>query len=301
MLRRQLPERGEVFLDHLAHFVPDLDTAAAALERLGFVLTPRTPQMTAAPDGSLVPAGTANRCVMLEEGYVEFLTAVADTPLTRRLQAQLERYVGVHLICFSDADPEAARSRLVEAGFAVEDTVALRRRIEGSDGREGELRFSVVRVPPGTMAEGRIQYVVHHTPDLLWQRRWMDHANGARALREVTVVVEDPDEAAERFACFTARETTEIAGGHSLRLDRGAVTLITPAHWREHFPAIEIPALPWIAGYTLEVEDFDATRRFFDQRSIAFDGRKDRLVVALPTELGGALTLTCNATAAPVC
>lgn len=297
MPRRQLPERDEVFLDHLAHFVPDLDAAAQALERLGFVLTPRSPQMNAAADGSLVPAGTANRCVMLEEGYLEFLSAIADTPLTRRLSAQLGRYVGVHLICFSDANPEAARARLIEAGFLVEDTVALRRRIEGPDGREGELRFSVIRVPPGTMAEGRIQYVVHHTPDLLWQRRWMEHANGARALREVTVVVDDPDEAAARFGRFTEREAKEIAGGSSLRLDRGAVTLVTPTHCRQRFPAIEVPALPWIAGYTLEVDDLDATRSFLNLRSVALEDRGDRLVVPLPPSLGGVLTLTGSVSA----
>jgi len=297
-MARQLPKPGEVFFDHLAHFVPDLAAAAADLERLGFVLTPRTPQMNAAADGSLVPAGTANRCVMLEEGYLEFLTAIADTPLAGRLRAQLERYVGVHLICFSDADAEAARARLEAAGFTIEETVALRRRIEAPDGREGELRFAVVRVPPGTMAEGRIQYVVHHTPELLWQHRWMQHPNGARALRDVTVVVDNPDEAAGRFGRFTGRATTPIAGGHALHLERGAVSLIEPAKWRARFAAIDIPALPWIAGYVLAVEDLETTRRFFDQREVAFEDRKDRLVVPLPAALGGVMTLTGRGSAA---
>lgn len=64
---------------------------------------------------------------------------------------------------------------------------------------------------------------MHHTLDLHWQRRWMAHANGARRLREVAVVVENQDEAARRLGRFTDREATDSAGGWSLRLDHGAV------------------------------------------------------------------------------
>ena len=39
-MTNQLPGPGAVFLDHVAHFVPDMGTATAALERCGFGLTP---------------------------------------------------------------------------------------------------------------------------------------------------------------------------------------------------------------------------------------------------------------------
>ena len=81
----QTAEPGTLVLDHVAHFVPDLDAAARALEAeglegarggveaLGFAVTPYSEQST--QDG---PAGTANRCVMLGEGYLEFLSPIAD-------------------------------------------------------------------------------------------------------------------------------------------------------------------------------------------------------------------------------
>src|SRR5256885_4933581 len=72
----QLPPPGTVFLDHVAHFVPEMEAAAAALERCGFRLTPFTAQ-TNRVDGRPVPAGTGNRCAMLRQGYVEILTAVS--------------------------------------------------------------------------------------------------------------------------------------------------------------------------------------------------------------------------------
>src|SRR4029077_322213 len=93
----QLPSPGAVFLDHVAHFVPEMETAAALLERCGFCLTPFTAQ-TNRVDGKAVPAGTGNRCAMLRQGYVEILTAVAtpsgDTDLARQLRERIADHVG---------------------------------------------------------------------------------------------------------------------------------------------------------------------------------------------------------------
>jgi Glyoxalase-like domain len=60
-MTNQLPGPGAVFLDHVAHFVPDMDAAASALERYGFHLTPFTAQ-TNRVNGKPLPAGTGNRC-----------------------------------------------------------------------------------------------------------------------------------------------------------------------------------------------------------------------------------------------
>ncbi len=297
MDRRQLPAADEVFLDHAAHMVPDLDAAAEALTRLGFTVTPRTPQMTQDAEGHLVPAGTANRCVMLGEGYIEILTPVSDTPLARQMQAQIDRYVGLHLICFGAADPEPVRARLDREGFDPLPTVALRRGIARSDGGEGTLAFSVQRVPPGTMAEGRVQYVTHHTPELLWQPRWLEHANGAIGLREVVVVVADPGEAADRYARFTGRTAQrDGAGCRILPLDRGRVVLLSPEAWRADFPGIAPPALPWIAATTLAVETLDVLAARCRDAGVPARRRDGRLVVALPAALGGVMAF-CEAAA----
>lgn len=45
------------------------------------------------------------------------------------------------------------------------------------------------------------------------------------------------------------------------------------------FPGIDVRALPWIAGYTLEVEEIDATKPFFDRRGVTFEDPKDRVIV----------------------
>ncbi len=98
---RQKPAPGELALDHISHFLPDLDAAAAWLSRLGFAVTPLSVQQT--QDG---PAGSSNRCVMLEEGYLEFLTPTMDTPVARQMRTYMAKHIGTHLACFGT--PEAA-------------------------------------------------------------------------------------------------------------------------------------------------------------------------------------------------
>ena len=86
--QRQTPEPGEIFLDHVGWYVPDIDQAGAAFERLGFTLTPFTPHTHESASGERTRSGTANRCAMIELGYLEILCAVPDldTPLTAELQ-----------------------------------------------------------------------------------------------------------------------------------------------------------------------------------------------------------------------
>src|SRR5678815_5348975 len=92
----QRPAPGELCLDHVAHFVPDLDAAASDLEKLGFVVTPESAHRT-----QHGPAGTSNRCLMLEQGYVEILAPTADTPNAQRVRERMKRFVGVHPVSYT--------------------------------------------------------------------------------------------------------------------------------------------------------------------------------------------------------
>src|SRR3954464_5830081 len=144
----QVPPAGSLNLDHVAHFVPHIDAASAIFERLGFTLTPFSAQSHRLdPKGPLVPAGTGNRCVMLERGYIEFLTPTGDTPLAEQLRAAMRRYIGVHLIAFGTGAAAVDHARLVQQGFEPLPPVALQRPIDTESG-VGTARFTVVRVQP---------------------------------------------------------------------------------------------------------------------------------------------------------
>lgn len=283
----QNPPPGKLNIDHVAHFVAHIDAASAALEQAGFTLTPFSAQShRLEPGGPLVPAGSGNRCVMLHEGYLEFLTPTADTAIASQLRAAIRRYTGVHLVALGTSAPQADHARLEKHGFAPLPPVALQREI-GTDSGNQTARFTVVRVPPGTMAEGRIQFCQQHTPQWLWQTRWMQHANSARGLAAVILCVADPQEAAQRYARYTGL-LAQVAGSQ-WRIDtqRGALLFVAPAAVERHL-GITPPGVPWIAGYVLTSDDIAATRtRISAAQCTVRDLEARRLLLEWPGAVGG--------------
>src|SRR6266545_5015279 len=100
---RQKPAAGELYLDHVAHFVPDLDAAGRLAEALGFSVTP-----VSAHRDQNGPAGTSNR----------------------RVRERMKSFVGVHLACFGTPDAEAEHRRLAAHGFEPEPLVRLERNVD---------------------------------------------------------------------------------------------------------------------------------------------------------------------------
>jgi len=285
----QVPAPGELVLDHVAHFVPHVDAASSGLKKLGFILAPFSEQShRAEPGGPLVPAGTGNRCVMFREGYLEFLTPTGDTPVASQLRSAIKRYTGVHLVAFGTAAPEADHARLAKAGYSPLPPVALQRQIGTATG-EGTARFTVVRVPPGTMPGGRIQFCQQHTPELLWQPRWLDHHNRATALAGVILRVADAREAAQRFARYTG--LLAQLGGSMWRIStaRGYLLFVDRETLHRRLDVVA-PSLPWIAGTVLKSEDIAETGDCLRGSGVPVHVLgSQRLLVKLPAALGGVI------------
>jgi hypothetical protein len=257
----QRPSPGELCLDHVAHFVPDLQAAASALEKLGLVVTPESAHRT-----QHGPAGTSNRCLMLEQGYVEILAPVSDmrlsTPNSERVRERMKRFVGVHLCCFGTPDPAGEHARLAANGFEPEPLVNLARNLP--DGTP--VRFNVVYVPPAKMPEGRIQYCEHLTEAEMWREDWV---NRGLRLEAAFVVADDAAEVAARWARFTGALPRRDGDFVELPLARGKVVIGSRAALVRLLG--EAPPAPALAGYAF---------------STGKPGEKRR-VVKLPPSLGG--------------
>jgi glyoxalase-like protein len=246
-VQKRIPPAGELFLDHIAHFVPDLGAAAQTLQALGFAVTPVSAHRT-----QHGPSGTSNVCVMLEHGYLEILAPMADTPDARKLHDALRRYAGVHLACFGTPAAEEEQARLASHGFNPPAMVELSRQTE-----TGLAQFKVVRAAPEAMPEGRIQFVQHLTPEVVWHERWLGHRNGVTKLACVFVVADEPADAAARWAHFSAL-LPRLAGRFAhLQSARGDVLIGRRGDW-EHLFGDVAPAAPALAGYALECSDPDA-------------------------------------------
>ncbi|MDP6429080.1 MAG: VOC family protein [Rhodospirillales bacterium] len=291
----QLPGPGEIYLDHVGWYVPDLDEVARAFGRLGFALTPYALHGDRDPvSGDIIPLGSANRLAMLESGYLEFLTDVegTDTTVTRHLRDRMEHYVGVHLTAFSVADAETEAARLQAAGIAIQPTVNLRRSVEAADGNEAEAAFTVVRAGFDWFPEGRMQVLTHHTPEHVWQPRFMARDNAIVGLAEAVFSVDDPEASASRLADFTGRPARATEHGMEIGLDRGKLSFVDPDGIGRALGISGAPDAPATAAVGLISRDLAVTRDYFLGRDIRLaEQRADRLVVDAGEALGAALVI----------
>jgi len=283
---RRLPAGEEIFLDHVGHFVRDAEAARRALQRCGFSPTPISVQVNRDSAGGREPTGTGNVTAMLSRGYLEVLFKTSDTALSREFDAAIDRHAGLHLAAFAVADAANAHRRLADNGFRVRELVQMQRPVDTAAGA-ATAAFTIARVAPGEMPEGRIQILTHHTEQAVWQDRWLSHPNSAAGLIDVMIAIADVDEAARRFARFTGRPATRTSGGAVIRLDRGGVYLVSHDRATERLPEVAITALPFMVGYALRVQSLAAAEKAVDAAGLDWHAFENGIAAAFPAELGG--------------
>jgi hypothetical protein len=223
---------------------------------------------------------------MFARGYLEVLFKNSDTPLAGEFDAALARRAGLHLAAFSVADAAAARERLAAAGLAVRDLVRMQRPVETEKGPD-IAAFTIARVKPMVMPEGRIQILTHHTEGTVWQPRWLTHPNGVCDLIDVVIAVADIEEAAARFARFTGRPALPAEGGGAfIRLDRGGIYLLSQKRAAEKLPEVPVTTLPFMLGYALGVQSLATAEAAVNGADLEWRAFEEGIVATFPTELG---------------
>ena len=296
---RQLPVDDEIFLDHVGHFVREPEAASRALERAGFAPTPISIQVNPKVAVGARLTGTGNVTAMLSRGYIEALFKTANTGLGREFDAALARYAGLHLAAFAVADARKAHERLAADGFRVRPLVRMQRPVDTEAGDE-TAAFTIARVEPDAMPEGRIQMLTHHTEQAVWQKRWLSHPNSAVGLIDLVIAVANVGEAAQRFARFTGRAATLVSCGAMLRLDRGGVLLVTHDALTEILPEVAMARLPFIAGYAVSVRSLAAVETAMESGGLEWRAFEEGIAASFPIELGeGAWFFVERASALP--
>jgi len=275
------PEDKQLFLDHVGYFASNLDRAAYQLERLGFHVSKTNIQKSANAQGELTPTGTSNRLVMLKQGFLEALAATSPTPLADQLTQALSRYQGLHLIALAHADLEAQRERLNQSGFAMQPCITLRRWVPTPAG-ERQTAISVLRTQPGEMAEGRVQMVTNHTPELFWAPGSTDHENRAEAITDLLICVPDLHETASRYERYTGKTAQPTNGFITIPLDHGRIALIASDKAAVTLPGFAAPSLPYMVGIAIRSADIDATRRLLERNDIPLLFAGDELLYVGP-------------------
>ncbi len=260
-----------VALDHVGVAARDLPPLLAQYQRLGFDLSPLAQQSgKRTPDGQVELFGSGNRCAFFRHGYVELIGILDPALYPNAVDQFVARYRGLHIAAFAMADAEANLARLRAGGLAIPGVAYLERPVEAGG---PTARFA--RLPFPDAPEGRVQLITHLTPELVWQDRWMNHANKVEALEALVLVAANPAETAARFSRLTGLPMVpDPAGGFLLELPgmagaagpnapvlRTSVRMLPPAALDAVLPGVTAPTLPFMAGMVLRTSDGNTAAR----------------------------------------
>jgi len=232
-----------------------------------------------------LPAAVPELPLVLKPRFGSWGRDVELCSTSDELDAALARRAGLHLAAFSVTDAAAARQRLTDAGFPARDLVRMQRPVETENG-PGIAAFTIARVAPMAMPEGRIQILTHHTEDNVWQPRWLSHPNSVCDLIDVVIAVGNVEEAAQRFARFAGRPATFTPGGALIRLDRGGIYLVSHDRATEKLPEVPVTSLPFMIGYALGVESLAAAEAAINGADLEWRAFEDGIVATFPADLG---------------
>lgn len=252
-------------IDHTLIGVADLEAARSAFEKLGFTLTPR---------GSHIGWGTANYCIMFDEDYIELLGIVDPSLETNALDVALEeRGQGLLGVALASDEPEATHRSLMEAGLEPSGILSLERKLELPEG-DVLPAFQLIRLTSSAGLSAKNLFICHHlTPELVRRPEWLVHANGARYIKSVVVVVDEPGALAPYYQRLCGSINVTLTDNTmSVRFGRGSLIFVNDRDIDLLFPGLtnmdEMPSLPHLIAMTIAVDDLEGTERLLKNSGI---------------------------------
>ncbi len=273
-------------IDHIGIVGAKLDQLVRDFSRLGFTVAPRCELVAIGTDGSEKLLGQSNCHLIFDNAYVE-LTAVEGEISGHHLAAEIARYYGLHILVLLSESADDDRADLLRRGFEIGDVAGAGRDIR-YPGKSGQARFRWFRVPHERAPEAFFCFVEHLNRGLVFDPTLNSHANGARSFHGVRICVEDPAASAARLADVIGAEPDWIDGEPVFRLPVGEVALQSRESLQNVFPGLDPLPAPWVAGFSVEIEDLAECRSFMSDAGVGYSDDGQRIWI-LPQETGGTL------------
>ena len=242
-------------IDHAVVAVSDLEAARERFQRLGFAVTPRR---------RFFDWGTANYSVMFEKDFIELLGVLdASKFITPGLAEYLEVGEGVMAVTMRANEVDRAHAFLVAAGCEPTELQESRIDCEAPDGVLHQ-RFRWLRIGDKATPTLYLKLVQPLTPGEMRRPAWLDHPNGARAIRHLTVVVNNPEAAVHPYeTLFGVAAERESAEDIRVFTGHGWFRFVTQSALHNlygEWAGSGLRPLPSIAAITLDVKNIKTAR-----------------------------------------
>lgn len=229
-----------VGIDHAVVIVKDLDRAAEDWKRLGFTISPRGTHSA--------HMGTGNYTIMLDPDYIELLGVLTPTELNAPTRALLEKREGIERVAFTTLDAAAGAEEIRARGLTPIGPTDFERPVTMPDGTLSAAKFRTFHWPVAEApANMRIFACQHKTRESVWIPELMQHANGARRLRQVVLIAPEPAKEAAHLARLIGGSTrTEADAAIAVPSgdDRADFVFMNRDQLGRRYPGVPLAGLP---------------------------------------------------------
>jgi hypothetical protein len=275
--------RNVIGIDHAVVMVGDLDAAAANWKRLGFTISPRGTHSA--------KMGTGNYTIMLDPDYIELLGVLAETEHNAPARDFLGRREGIERIAFTAVDSAAGAEEIRARGFAPIGPTDFERPVPMPDGSMSAAKFTTFQWPVAEAPGGvRIFACQHKTRETVWIPELMKHANGAKRLKQLLIVSNEPAKEAahlQRLIDGGTRAESDGAVAVPSGSDRADFVFLTRDALGRRYPGVSLAGLPerGSAGMVIATSDLAAAEKAAGGAAV----RSGNAICVPPAEANGTL------------
>lgn len=277
-------------VNHAGLVVGDLFAAARRFEAMGFVLSPLSMHKGATKPG--VPAtdfGSGNRCAVFPNNYLEIVAHVVKDKPDVFVGKYLERFEGMHIICFGCKNAATVDTRLRAAGIETSGVIPLQRDVTTAEGTR-TAKFDCVHFGSAATPEGLIQAAFHLTPQYIHQPAHIAHPNKCVALSNAYVAAAEPAAVARRYELLTRQKARRDGTAYVIDLPLvSRVTILPREEVPTALPGAAIHSGDFMPGFAFATTDMDAVIGHLGAARIPFARTPRQIVVPASAAFGAAV------------
>ena len=242
--------KNVIGIDHAVIMVKDLDKAADNYKRLGFTVSPRGTHSA--------HMGSGNYTIMFDPDYMELLGVLTPTEHNAPARAFLEKSgEGIERIAFTAVDSALGAEEIRARGYTPIGPTDFERPVTMPDGTISAAKFRTFQWPTAEAPGGvRIFACQHKTRETVWIPELMNHANGAKRLKQVVLVSPEPARDAAHLSKMIDRDVrNEPDGAVAVPSggDRADFVFLTRDQLGKRYPGVSLAGLPERGGAGLVI------------------------------------------------